>query len=186
MNAQQLGAQQSSLVLLMSYIGGIGYFAGPIIGAIVVTFLQISLSDVTNAWQLYFGLMFIGFVMFAPGGVAGWLMLHREAMLKRELWRLAPAYATVAPALAAGFVGAVMLIELAERQLALARSEGSVMRLFGFKVDASSAAPWLIALVLFCGGVGATRLIWPKVTGAWGVVNHALRARSQAWASPSR
>jgi len=113
-------------------------------------------------------------------------MLHREAMLKRELWRLAPAYGTVAPALAASFVGAVMLIELAERQLALARSEGSVMRLFGFEVDASSAAPWLIALFLFCGGVGATRLVWPKVTDAWGVVNVALRARSQAWASPSR
>jgi branched-chain amino acid transport system permease protein len=186
MNAQQLGAQQSSLVLLMSYIGGIGYFAGPIVGAIIVTFLQITLSDVTSAWQLYFGLLFIGFVMFAPGGVAGWLMLHREAMLKRQLWRLAPAYAAVAPALAVSLVGAVMLIELAERQLALARSEGSVMRLFGFEVDASSAAPWLIGLALFCGGGAATRLVWPKVIDAWGAVNVALRARSQAWASPSR
>jgi len=186
MNSQQLGAQQSSLVLLMSYIGGIGYFAGPIVGAIIVTFLQITLSDVTNAWQLYFGLLFIGFVMFAPGGVAGWLMLHREAMLKQQLWRLAPAYATVAPALAASFVGAVMLIELAERQLALARSEGSVMRLFGFEVDASSAGPWAMALVLICVGVAATRLVWPKVTDAWGAVHVALRARKEAWPSPSR
>ena len=186
MNSQQLGAQQSSLVLLMSYIGGIGYFAGPVVGAIIVTFLQITLSDVTNAWQLYFGLLFIGFVMFAPGGVAGWLMLHREAMLKQQLWRLAPAYATVAPALAASFVGAVMLIELAERQLALARSEGSVMRLFGFEVDASSAGPWAMALVLICVGVAATRLVWPKVTDAWGAVHVALRARKEAWPSPSR
>jgi branched-chain amino acid transport system permease protein len=186
MNAQQLGAQQSSLVLLMSYIGGIGYFAGPIVGAIVITFLQITLSDVTNAWQLYFGLLFIGFVMFAPGGITGWLMLHRDALQNRELWRLAPAYAMVAPALAAGLAGAVMLIELAERQLALARSEGSLMSLFGFEVDAASAAPWLIALVLFSAGVVVTRLIWPKVTDAWGVVNLRLRARSQAWASPSR
>jgi branched-chain amino acid transport system permease protein len=186
MNAQQLGAQQSGLVLLMSYIGGIGYFAGPILGAIVITFLQISLSDVTGVWQLYLGLLFIGFVMFAPGGIAGWLMLHRDAMLNRELWRLVPAYAMVAPALAASFAGAVMLIELADRQLALARSEGSVMRLFGFEVDAASAAPWLAALVLFCGGVGATWLMWPKVSDAWGVVNVRLRARSQAWASPSR
>ena len=186
MNAQQLGAQQSALVLLMSYIGGIGYFAGPILGAIVITFLQITLSDVTSAWQLYFGLLFIGFVLFAPGGLAGWLMLHRDAALNRELWRLAPAYGMVAPALAASFAGAVMLIELAERQLALARSEGSAMRLFGFEVDAASIGPWLLGLVLFCGGVGLTRLIWPKVTGAWGVVNVRLRARSQAWASPSR
>lgn len=167
MNAQQLGAQQSALVLLMAYIGGVGYFSGPIVGAIVITFLQISLSDVTDVWQLYLGLLFIGFVMFAPGGIVGWLALHRNAMLKRQLWGLAPAYGMVAPALAASFVGAVMLIELAERDLALARSEGSAMRLFGFAVDAASLAPWSIALVLFCGGVGATWLLWPKVTDAW-------------------
>ena len=71
MNAQQLGAQQSGLVLLMTYIGGVGFFAGPIIGAVIVTFLQIILSDVTDVWQLYFGLLFIGVVLFAPGGVAG-------------------------------------------------------------------------------------------------------------------
>ena len=47
MNAQQLGAQQSSLVLLMTYIGGIGSFAGPIVGAVIITFLQLTLSDVT-------------------------------------------------------------------------------------------------------------------------------------------
>jgi branched-chain amino acid transport system permease protein len=186
MNSQQLGAQQSSLVLLMSYIGGVGFFAGPIVGAIIITFLQITLSDVTNAWQLYFGLLFIGFVMFAPGGIMGWLMLHRDAMLNRELWRLAPAYVLVAPALAACLAGAVMLIELAERELALARSEGSLMRLFGFDVDAATPGPWLIALVLFSGGVGASWIVWPKVTDAWGVVNLRLRARTQAWASPSR
>jgi branched-chain amino acid transport system permease protein len=186
MNAQQLGAQQSGLVLLMSYIGGVGYFAGPILGAIIITFLQITLSDVTNAWQLYFGLLFIGFVLFAPGGVTGWLMLHRDAMLSREIWPLAPAYGMVAPALAAGFAGAVMLIELAERQMALARSEGSAMRLFGLEVDASSLAPWSIAVVLLCGGVGVTSLLWPKVTDAWAAVNFRLRARNQAWASSSR
>ncbi len=186
MNAQQLGAQQSALVLLMSYVGGVGYFAGPIVGAVVIAILQISLPDVTDVWQLYLGLLFIGFVMFAPGGIVGWLMLHRDAVLKRELWGLAPAYAMVAPALVAGFIGAVMLIELAERELALARSEGSAMRLFGFSVDAASLAPWSIALVLFCGGVGVTRLLWPKVTDAWGAVNVRLTARAEAWASHSR
>ena len=60
------------------------------------------------------------------------------------------------------------------------------MRLFGFGVDASTAAPWLIALVFLSGGVGATPARLAESTDAWGVVNVALRARSQAWASPSR
>jgi hypothetical protein len=57
---------------------------------------------------------------------------------------------------------------------------------FGFTVDAASLAPWSIAVILFCGGVGVTWLLWPKVTDAWGAVNIPLTARGQAWASSSR
>ena len=53
-------------MLLAAYIGGIGFFGGPIIGAILVTWLQVMLSDITEVWQLYFGLLFVGMVMFAP------------------------------------------------------------------------------------------------------------------------
>jgi branched-chain amino acid transport system permease protein len=178
MNAQQLGAQQSSLVLLMAYIGGIGAFAGPIIGAIVITFLQISLSDVTSAWQLYFGLLFIGVVTWAPGGVAGLLALHRQAFRQGEAWRLAPAYAMAAPALVACILGAVMLIELSNRQLALARSEGSTMSLFGFTLDSANFAPWLVAVILLAAGLASMRWLWPGVESAWGTVNAQLRGKT--------
>ena len=77
------------------------------------------LSDVTSAWQLYFGLMFIGVVLFAPERRR---RMDRccicEAARAGELWRLAPAYAAVGPALAASGAGAIMIIELANRQLA--------------------------------------------------------------------
>jgi len=179
-NAQQLGAQQSSIVLLMAYIGGIGAFAGPIIGAVIITFLQITLSDITSAWQLYFGLLFIGVVMYAPGGVAGWLQMHAQAVRRGEAWRLAPAYALAAPALAAGLAGAIMLVELANRQLAEARSEGSAMRLFGLDVDSASVLPWLVAAALITIGVGMTRWRWPRIENAWGIVNARLQARAEA------
>src|SRR3546814_2640077 len=45
MNAINLSGAQSGVVLLMAYIGGIGHFFGPILGAIVVTLLQSMLSD---------------------------------------------------------------------------------------------------------------------------------------------
>jgi branched-chain amino acid transport system permease protein len=180
MNAQQLGAQQSSLVLLMAYIGGIGSFAGPIVGAVIITFLQITLSDVTSAWQLYFGLMFIGVVLYAPDGVVGWVLMHRRALRLGEAWRLAPAYAMVAPALAAAGAGAIMLIELANRQLALARSEGSAMRLFVFDVDASTAPPWIVAALLLVLGTLVVRRLWPRVGDAWGDVNARLQFRGAA------
>ena len=39
---------------MATYIGGIGFFIGPIIGAIFVTYLSLVLSDLTTVWQLYF------------------------------------------------------------------------------------------------------------------------------------
>ena len=58
-NAAYLGAMQSGVVLMATYIGGPGFFIGPIVGAIFVTYLLLALSDLTAVWQLYFGLFFI-------------------------------------------------------------------------------------------------------------------------------
>ena len=63
-NSAYLGAVQSGTVLFATYIGGVGFFIGPIVGAIFVTFLSLGLSDVTPVWQLYFGLIFIAVVMY--------------------------------------------------------------------------------------------------------------------------
>jgi branched-chain amino acid transport system permease protein len=180
MNAQQLGAQQSGLVLLMTYVGGVGYFFGPIVGAVIMTFLQITLSDVTDAWQIYFGLLFMGVVLYSPGGVAGWLKLHEEALRKGEAWRLAPSYTLIAPTIVAGLAGAIMIIELADRFFGRAPGEGGAMRLLGFDVDAASVTPWAVALVLVSAGIGFGRLLWPRVDEAWGAVGVRLRKKAEA------
>ena len=91
-NSAYLGAAQSGTVLFSTYIGGIGFFIGPIIGAIFVTVLSLSLSDVTPVWQLYFGLFFIAVVTFAPGGITGLLMMHRPLLKGGTLGKVLPSY----------------------------------------------------------------------------------------------
>ena len=44
-NSAYLGATQSGTVLFSTYIGGVGFFIGPIVGAIFVTLLSLGLSD---------------------------------------------------------------------------------------------------------------------------------------------
>jgi branched-chain amino acid transport system permease protein len=180
MNAQQLGAQQSGLVLLMTYVGGIGYFCGPIIGAVIITFLQVMLSDVTEAWQLYFGLLFMGVVLYSPGGLAGWAMLHAQALRRGEAWRLAPSYALVAPAIAAGLAGAIAMIEMAIRFFQQEPGDGAVLRFAGLNLDANAPASWIAALALLAAGVASGRLLWPRVNDAWGAVNLHLRGKAEA------
>lgn len=61
----------STNVLFMAFIGGIGYFWGPIIGSGVFTYLSEYLSRFTDRWEFIFGIIFILIVLFAPQGIMG-------------------------------------------------------------------------------------------------------------------
>jgi branched-chain amino acid transport system permease protein len=164
-NASYVGLQQSGIVLLAAYIGGIGHFIGPVLGAILVTYLQIMLSDITEIWQLYFGLMFIAVVMFAPGGLAGVLMMHAPLLRARALHVLLVPYAQLLAAASFAGVGAIGIVELTHRVM-VKTGEPSVMRLFGLSVDAASAWPWLVAAALAAGGALLMRVAWPLAARA--------------------
>ena len=55
----------------MVIVGGSGTLIGPILGAAFFLLLEHQLSSYTEAWALFFGLVFIGFVLFAPEGIWG-------------------------------------------------------------------------------------------------------------------
>jgi len=61
----------TTTVLLMTFIGGTGHFAGPLVGASFYIYVQDFLSEYTDRWPFFMGLIFIVMVMFAPGGVSG-------------------------------------------------------------------------------------------------------------------
>ncbi|MGH7279344.1 MAG: branched-chain amino acid ABC transporter permease [Candidatus Rokuibacteriota bacterium] len=63
----------SGQVLVMVIIGGAGTLAGPIVGAAFFYLLEHYLSAITNSWALVLGLIFIGFVLFVPEGIWGFV-----------------------------------------------------------------------------------------------------------------
>jgi branched-chain amino acid transport system permease protein len=165
-NSGYVGAEQSGIVLLATFVGGIGNFIGPVLGAILVTYLQVMLSDVTEVWQLYFGLMFIGIVMFAPGGLAGLLTMHAPLWRARVLHRMLPAYLlALGPALIT-LAGASLVIEMTNRLLVKA-SEGSAMSFLHVRIDAAAPWPWLAAAALLVGGFWLCRRTFAVVRAAW-------------------
>lgn len=174
-NAQALSAQQSGMVLLMTYVGGAGHFFGPIIGAVLLTLLQMSLSDVTKAWMLYFGLLFIFVVMFWPGGIAGFIDQHRPIVRSGRIMRLAPSYLALAFPIAGIAAGTIGIIELAHHQLVEAASDGSGMKLFGVATDSATWTPWLAILALLVVSGLVYRFIWPKAAEAFATANAAAQ-----------
>jgi branched-chain amino acid transport system permease protein len=160
----------------MAYIGGIGHFSGPILGAILITFLDLVLSDYTEAWLLYLGLFFIAMVMFAPGGIAGLVAVHGPAWRAGLIGRLVPAYAlALGPALMAS-IGAMLLIEI-NYHLSTRFDVTEPLTLFWISVDPTSPLAWLIAVGLFAGGIVGLRRARPIVARAWADVGQHLRKR---------
>jgi len=157
MNAAQMGATESGAVILMAYIGGTGFFGGPIIGAVLVTYLQLMLSGVTDAWQFYFGLLFIGVVMFLPNGIAGLLMAQRPLLQKRRLHRVVPYYLGAAIPGIGALAGLAMVVEMTT-QLTVRAADGPSLSFARIPVQANTALPWLVAIgLLATGGIAFLR-----------------------------
>jgi len=64
---------RSGEAIIMVLVGGAGSLVGPILGAALVHLLPSYASSYTDRWQTILGLVFIGFVLFAPRGIYGLL-----------------------------------------------------------------------------------------------------------------
>jgi branched-chain amino acid transport system permease protein len=168
--AENVSAVRSGAILLFTFIGGVGFFFGPLIGAVVGVFLTVLLSDFTKAWQLYLGVFFIVIVMFAPGGIASLLMMNLRLMVYKRFGMVAPRLLFMIAATLIASVGGVMVIEMLYH-LTLESANGTVMRLFGAEVDTAGVTGWLIALLLVA--IGAL-MFWrsrPAFRQAWDQAN---------------
>ena len=165
-SADAVSAQRSGAVLIMAYIGGAAYFIGPILGAIVITWLQSSLSDYTSAWLLYLGVFFIVMILYAPSGLAGLIVMHRRIARPRALAGVLVAYGVALVPLALIAAGAILAIEMSYR-LSTQPELGTRMRLLWTPLDAASPWPWIVAAVALGGGLLLFRPAVARVASAW-------------------
>ncbi len=83
-SAEGVSVPFSGELLAMVVIGGMHNLLGPAFGALFFVLFRELFSIWTSNWLLWFGLMFVGFVIFSPSGLVGiWAQI-----LKR--WRPAP------------------------------------------------------------------------------------------------
>ncbi|RKP56566.1 branched-chain amino acid ABC transporter permease [Pararobbsia silviterrae] len=74
----------SANVLLYSFIGGTAFFFGPAAGAAVMTVFGYAVSEMTHQWLLYQGLVFVAVMMYAPSGLAGFVVTHVRQIARGE------------------------------------------------------------------------------------------------------
>jgi branched-chain amino acid transport system permease protein len=171
-----MGLNASGAVLLMTYIGGIGYFIGPILGAIIFTFLQSMLSDYTRIWLLYLGLLFLATVLFVPTGLAGVLIMHGTAWRAGRLRRLLGPYLVTGALAVVAAVGVIGLIEMVYF-LVSAPAGRSTRQLFWVAVDVRTLTPWLVGAALAAVGGLGTWWAMPRAAAAFADASRLVEAR---------
>lgn len=78
-SAEAMSLTFSGELLAIALIGGMRSFSGPIFGALFYILFREYLSMYTSDWLLYFGLVFIFFILVTPSGLTG---------LASRVWRL--------------------------------------------------------------------------------------------------
>ena len=78
-SAEAVSVPFSGELLAMVVIGGMRSFLGPALGALFFILFRELFSIWTADWLLWFGLIFVGFVLYSPSGLVGvWATLSRR------------------------------------------------------------------------------------------------------------
>jgi branched-chain amino acid transport system permease protein len=171
--AEVLSATKSGAYLLFVFLGGATFFFGPIVGAVLMVFAQNVLSELTKAWLLYLGLVFIFMVMYAPGGVASLVMMNLRVAAFGRLGRLWTSYLALAGTGAVALLGAAVMIEMLYHvQLNLAL--GPELRFLGVTINALSVNAWVGAVFVLLVGVALFELARREFVRDWGTTQEEI------------
>jgi branched-chain amino acid transport system permease protein len=173
--ADSLNAIRSGGYLLFTFLGGATFFFGPIIGAVLLVFASVLLSELTKAWLLYLGLVFLLMVMFAPGGVASLIMMNVRVALAGKFKRLVLPYLGLIVTGVIALAGAAMLIEMAYH-MQLNAALGPMVPLAGFELDTSHAPAWIGATAALVIGLALFEVVRRRFARAWGSAQEEIEA----------
>ncbi|MFM7332553.1 MAG: branched-chain amino acid ABC transporter permease, partial [Brachymonas sp.] len=164
--AEVVGAARSGGYLLFTFLGGATFFFGPIIGGILMVLAFVLLSELTKAWLLYLGLIFLFMVMYAPGGIASLIMMNLRVAAFGFLRKLWVSYIGLAVCALIILLGAGAMIEMVYH-LQLNVALGSQMKFMGMPLDAKGINSWFGAGFIFLTGLGLFELARRQFLKEW-------------------
>lgn len=175
---QASGLELSGEILFATFMGGAGHFLGPILGAILFTFLKGILSDLSSIWYLYFGAVFLLTILFAPTGIAG-LILRHEPVWKtdyRLLGKMVLPYLGALVAILIAGCGVIALIEMINFATD-EYSSGTIISIYGIGVETKSFLSWLAFGIIAIIGIGLCKVTFPVVTRNWNAIMATVEER---------
>jgi len=172
---ENVSALRSGGVLLATFIGGVPFFFGPILGAVVFIFFVVALSGFTQAWLLYLGLFFLVMVLYAPGGMASLIVMQIPVIRAGRFREIMGPYLLALGAILVALAGLIGLVEMVYR--ISDENTSTAMSLAGIAFDARSTAPWVVFGAVLAVGLGAVYAATRLVGARWGAIQQDLDGR---------
>jgi len=180
--AEVVGTGRSGAYLLFTFLGGATFFFGPILGGILMVLAFVLLSEITKAWLLYLGLVFLFMVIYAPGGLAGLIMANVRVAKAGALRQLLPIYAGMALTCLLMLAGAGALVEMIYHQQ-LNSSIGAQLPFAGMVLDTQDSATWFVCLAMAALGFVGFEWLRQRFVPLWAQVQTDISHQLQRDAS---
>jgi branched-chain amino acid transport system permease protein len=171
--SEVVSGYRSGAYLLFTFLGGATFFFGPIIGGILMVLAFVLLSELTKAWLLYLGLVFLFMVMYAPGGIASLIMMNVRVAAFGRLKELWVSYLALAVTAFITLIGAAAMIEMVYH-LKLNAALGPELRFMGAALNAQGASSWFGAAFVMVTGIGLFEVARRHFARQWGEIQEFI------------
>jgi branched-chain amino acid transport system permease protein len=171
--SEVVSGYRSGAYLLFTFLGGATFFFGPIIGGILMVLAFVLLSELTKAWLLYLGLVFLFMVMYAPGGIASLVMMNVRVAAFGRLKELWVSYLALAATAFITLIGAAAMIEMVYH-LKLNAALGPELHFMGATLNAQGANSWFGAAFVMVTGIGLFEVARRHFVRQWGQIQEFI------------
>ncbi|MBI5257488.1 MAG: branched-chain amino acid ABC transporter permease [Burkholderiales bacterium] len=176
--AEVVGAARSGAYLLFVFLGGATFFFGSIIGAVLMVLALVLLSELTKAWLLYLGIVFLVMVMYAPGGIASLIMMNVRLYMFGKLKRVLSSYLVLGVAGLVALLGVSAMIEMLYH-LQLNEALGPTMKFLGVQLDAKAIGSWLGALAVAVAGAAVLEFGRRRFSRIWNTIQEEIEKETK-------
>jgi branched-chain amino acid transport system permease protein len=171
--SEVLSGYRSGAYLLFTFLGGSSFFFGPIIGAILMVLAFVLLSEFSQAWLLYVGLLFLFMVMYAPGGLASLLMMNLRLAKYGHLRTLWLSYLALGVTALVALLGAAAMIEMMYH-LQLNAALGTKLPFMGVTLNVKGLDSWFGAVFVMLTGLCLFEVCRRQFVRDWGDIQEAI------------
>jgi branched-chain amino acid transport system permease protein len=171
--SENVSGPRSAVFLLFTFLGGATFFFGAIIGGILSVLAFVLFSELTKAWLLYLGLLFLFMVMYAPGGIASLIMMNLRVASFGKLKPMLGKYLVLFLSGSVVLMGLAAMVEMVYH-MQLNQAMGPELTFLKIGLNAKSATSWAGAAAVMLFGLSVFEFTRRRFAVQWGAAQEYI------------